>query len=97
MSIHGRTLRLNKRRRHCFTSPRGEHQESYTVGYCQVCHNQKRLTKHHKTPKIKGGTNRKGNILLVCRKCHDDIHGMQKKGDNDVCSKHSEQSAKVAN
>jgi 5-methylcytosine-specific restriction endonuclease McrA len=43
---------------------------------CNDCGTGKKLTKHHKKPIGKGGSNNKENIEILCRRCHDFRHFM---------------------
>lgn len=40
-------------------------------GICARCKKLKGLTTHHRIPRCKGGDNSHGNLLRVCRPCHD--------------------------
>ena len=42
---------------------------------CQICKESKKLTIHHKRPRSQGGTNNDSNLILLCKNCHDAIHG----------------------
>ena len=44
--------------------------DSYT---CVLCTNGA-MDLHHVTPKSLGGENRVGNLVSLCRKCHDEYH-----------------------
>lgn len=43
---------------------------------CLKCSKEAKITKHHKIPKSKGGSDRPENIEFLCRKCHDKVHGI---------------------
>lgn len=45
--------------------------------FCEKCGTKKRLTYHHKKPKSKGGTDDPSNIQILCRDCHNKIHGIK--------------------
>lgn len=48
------------------------------VGKCERedCDSVHWLTAHHKTPLSEGGSNRRENIEVLCRDCHDDEHDL---------------------
>jgi hypothetical protein len=43
--------------------------------HCRHCFNANGLDPHHVIFKSAGGTDTPNNLLTLCRKCHDDIHG----------------------
>ena len=49
-------------------------------GICTVCGHEHRLTRHHKVPKAKGGSDLESNLVGVCRACHDQIHEVKTRG-----------------
>lgn len=48
-------------------------------GQCQDCGTQQNLTIHHIKPKRNGGNNNINNIKILCRECHDRVHGIAPK------------------
>lgn len=42
---------------------------------CTRCGGSKTLQAHHVVPLSKGGTNRAGNLKLLCKRCHEYMHG----------------------
>jgi 5-methylcytosine-specific restriction endonuclease McrA len=42
---------------------------------CRHCGNRSTLTPHHVTFRSAGGGDESSNILTLCMKCHDDVHG----------------------
>ena len=48
---------------------------------CQspMCQNRTNLTVHHKKPISEGGEDIEENILVLCRDCHDKVHGIFKR------------------
>jgi 5-methylcytosine-specific restriction endonuclease McrA len=45
--------------------------DSYTCVFCE----QGATDVHHVTPRSRGGRNRPGNLVSLCRQCHDLVHG----------------------
>ncbi len=43
---------------------------------CFRCHELRALTMHHQVPVRKGGTNHEGNLIGLCRPCHDIVDRM---------------------
>jgi 5-methylcytosine-specific restriction endonuclease McrA len=43
--------------------------------HCRCCHTMNGLDPHHVVYKSFGGSDTLDNLLTLCRKCHDDIHG----------------------
>ena len=43
--------------------------------HCRHCNNSHGLDPHHVVYKSAGGMDVPNNLLTLCRKCHDDIHG----------------------
>ena len=43
-------------------------------GVCPVCSESKKLTKHHKIPKSRGGGEEKENIVRICMDCQKFVH-----------------------
>jgi hypothetical protein len=43
--------------------------------HCRHCNNTAGLDPHHVIYKGAGGRDELTNLLTLCRKCHDDIHG----------------------
>lgn len=46
----------------------------YFGSKCNYCEEKKKLQLHHILPLSRGGINELGNIELVCKKCHDELH-----------------------
>lgn len=46
---------------------------------CEKCPATKDLTLHHKKLRSEGGGNNKRNIQVLCRDCHDKVHGIKKR------------------
>lgn len=45
---------------------------------CEVCGKEKSYCMHHIFPLCKGGTNKKSNLIAICKKCHKKIHSFMK-------------------
>lgn len=45
-------------------------------GKCEDCGTSQNLTIHHVTPKKDGGSNNITNLKVLCRCCHDKVHGI---------------------
>lgn len=43
---------------------------------CKKCKTQENITINHKIPLTQGGTNESENLEILCRKCHDEFHGI---------------------
>jgi len=43
--------------------------------HCRHCNNSSGLDPHHVVFKSAGGEDVSSNLLTLCRKCHDDVHG----------------------
>ncbi len=43
--------------------------------HCRHCNNSHGLDPHHVTFKSAGGEDMSCNLVTLCRKCHDDVHG----------------------
>ena len=43
--------------------------------HCRHCNNSNGLDPHHVKFASAGGTDTLDNLIALCRKCHDDIHG----------------------
>jgi 5-methylcytosine-specific restriction endonuclease McrA len=43
--------------------------------HCRHCNNSNGLDPHHVIFKSAGGKDVPNNLLTLCRKCHDDVHG----------------------
>ena len=43
---------------------------------CKKCGTQENLSVNHKIPRADGGTNDAENLEILCRKCHDEYHGI---------------------
>ncbi len=41
---------------------------------CGITNNTNYLTIHHILPKSKGGGNERSNLMILCRKCHNEVH-----------------------
>lgn len=41
------------------------------IGICRLCNGRHALTTHHVVPRCMGGDNSPGNLMRVCRPCHD--------------------------
>jgi 5-methylcytosine-specific restriction endonuclease McrA len=41
---------------------------------CQSCGTSKNLQDHHLIPLTRGGANNRGNLKVLCKKCHDKKH-----------------------
>jgi 5-methylcytosine-specific restriction endonuclease McrA len=53
------------------------------VVYCENCGKAGRVDKggfdlHHILPRSHGGGDEVGNIILLCRRCHNAAHGLEK-------------------
>lgn len=44
---------------------------------CSVCALSDGLQRHHARPLSRGGTNHPDNIVLLCEKCHEQVHGFE--------------------
>ena len=44
-------------------------------GKCRVCWNHRAFDAHHLLARSLGGKDELGNLIPVCRRCHEDIHG----------------------
>lgn len=42
---------------------------------CRVCNDSRTLTPHHIVYRSQGGTHDLDNLITLCTKCHDDVHG----------------------
>jgi len=45
--------------------------------FCYCCDSQNNLHRHHKIPLSRGGDNSSENIILLCRSCHESVHGYE--------------------
>lgn len=43
--------------------------------HCRHCNNSHNLDPHHVIYRSAGGEDMACNLITLCRKCHDDIHG----------------------
>ena len=43
---------------------------------CEKCDTTDNLTINHKKPLAQGGTNEAENLQILCRKCHNVVHGI---------------------
>jgi 5-methylcytosine-specific restriction endonuclease McrA len=43
--------------------------------HCRHCNKNSQLTPHHVIYRSAGGTDDLNNLLTLCMKCHDDVHG----------------------
>lgn len=50
---------------------------------CEVCQIKESSEVHHIVPISEGGKHDKGNIMAVCRECHDEIHRRMREEKND--------------
>ena len=41
---------------------------------CEFCGSDNRLEVHHIIPLALGGSNNLGNLIVVCKKCHNKLH-----------------------
>lgn len=46
---------------------------------CQKCRYTGNIELHHIIPVSRGGSNKDDNLILLCEKCHAEIHGRTKK------------------
>lgn len=51
--------------------------------FCEVCQIKESSEVHHIVPISEGGKHDKGNIMAVCRECHDLIHKRMREAKND--------------
>lgn len=55
---------------------------------CEKCGSKENLTKHHKIPYARGGTDDPSNIQILCRDCHDKVHGIKRNKNPNVSRKY---------
>ena len=51
----------------------------YLGAKCENCHTKDNLTVDHIVPLTSGGKNDETNIRILCRKCQNKYHGIDKK------------------
>jgi hypothetical protein len=48
--------------------------EARSRGVCEICGFGVAIHRHHRLRRSQGGTNDLGNLLHLCRLCHDTVH-----------------------
>ena len=43
-------------------------------GLCEICKKNRNVEPHHKKKRSQGGSDKKINVIYICRFCHIDIH-----------------------